>query len=78
MTRRWWKVGRLALGEEVHERGSVLRYERGWVVKMCVNGFGAVLTAIVALVFAVTKFHDGAWVVVVIVPLLVSSLLRHP
>jgi amino acid transporter len=80
MTRRWWKVGRLAPGKDLHERGSVLRYDRGWVVKMCVNGFGAVLTAIVALVFAVTKFHDGAWVVVVIVPLLVSlffAIHRH-
>src|SRR5262245_2075976 len=80
MTRRWWKVGHLAPGQELHERGSVLRYERGWVAKMCINGFGAVLTAIVAAVFAVTKFHDGAWVVVVIIPLLVSlffAIHRH-
>lgn len=80
MTRRWWKVGRLAPGQEIHERGSVLRYEPGWVAKMCINGFGAVLTAIVALVFAITKFHDGAWMVVVIIPLLVSfffAIHRH-
>jgi hypothetical protein len=31
-----------------------------------------VCTAIVMLVFAVTKFHDGAWVVLVIIPLLVG------
>jgi amino acid transporter len=75
MARRWWKVGRLRPGQEVRERGSVLRHERGWAVKMAVNGFGAAMTAGVALVFAVTKFHDGAWVVVVLIPALVSVFL---
>src|SRR5262245_29854844 len=36
MTRRWWKVGRLAPGQEIRERGSVLRYEPGWEAKMCI------------------------------------------
>ncbi|MGE0454657.1 MAG: APC family permease [Vicinamibacteria bacterium] len=72
MTRRWWKVGRLKPGEEARERGSVLRPERGWAVKMVVNGFGAVCTAIVAVVFAVTKFTEGAWVVILIIPALVA------
>ena len=40
---------------------------------MVINGFGAVLTAIVMLVFAVTKFQDGAWVVVILIPVLVLS-----
>ncbi|MGH7536522.1 MAG: amino acid permease, partial [Gemmatimonadales bacterium] len=75
MTRRWWKVGRLRPGEEVRERGSLLRYEKGWSLKMVVNGVGAVLTAVVALVFAVTKFHDGAWVVIILIPALVSVFL---
>ena len=30
---------------------------------MVINGVGAVCTAVVAMVFAVTKFRDGAWVV---------------
>jgi amino acid transporter len=80
MTRRWWKAGHLAPGEELRERGSVLRYQRGWVLKMGINGLGAVLTAIVALVFAVTKFHDGAWVVIIIIPTLVVfffAIHRH-
>jgi amino acid transporter len=80
MTRRWWKAGRLRPGEEARERGSVLRHDRGWFVKMLVNGFGSVLTAVVALVFAVTKFHDGAWVVIILIPGLVAVFLaihRH-
>ena len=45
------------------ERGSTLRYERSWRTKMLINGFGALCTTIVTLIFAVTKFRDGAWVV---------------
>lgn len=80
MTRRWWKSGRLAPGQELKERGSVLRYESGWAVKMVVNGFGAVLTAGVTLVFAVTKFSEGAWFVLVLIPALVAlffAIRRH-
>jgi amino acid transporter len=72
MALRWWKIGRLKPGEEKVERGSTLTYEKSWRTKMLINGFGAVCTAIVMLVFAVTKFHDGAWVVLVIIPLMVG------
>jgi hypothetical protein len=72
MAHRWWKIGRLAPGEEVRERGSVLRAEPGWKLKLVVNGFGAFCTAVVTLVFAATKFQDGAWIVVVLLPALVS------
>jgi amino acid transporter len=71
MAKRWWKSGHLAPGVEVKEPGSVLRYESGWRVKMAVNMVGAVCTAIVVLVFAVTKFKDGAWIVVLLTPALV-------
>ena len=80
MTRRWWKAGQLAPGREIREQGSVIRHDRGWAVKMAVNGFGAVLTAIVALVFAVTKFTEGAWFVLVLIPTLVAlffAINRH-
>ena len=71
MARRWWKVGHLAPGEEVVERGSTVRYERGWQGKMAINSFGAVCTFVVMLVFAVTKFESGAWIVLIILPVLV-------
>jgi len=72
MARRWRKVGRLAPGQEKQERGSTLRYEPGWRLKIAVNGFGALCTAVVTLVFAVTKFRDGAWIVVFLMPTLVA------
>jgi hypothetical protein len=39
---------------------------------MVINGFGAVCTAIVMVVFAVTKFTEGAWVVLILTPALVT------
>jgi hypothetical protein len=80
MAHRWWKIGHLAPGQEVQERGSTLRYTPGWTLKMVINGFGAVCTAVVAVVFAVTKFHDGAWIVLLLMPALVVLFLaihRH-
>jgi hypothetical protein len=72
MARRWWKVGHLAPDVVIQEPGSVLRYERGWQTKMVINGFGAVCTTLVMLVFAITKFHDGAWIILALLPVLVS------
>jgi amino acid transporter len=72
MALRWRKIGRLQEGEEVIEPGSVLRYDKNWRTKMVINGFGAVCTAIVMLIFAVTKFTAGAWIVLIIIPVLVG------
>ena len=80
MARRWWKIGRLAPGVEIGERGSTLQYEKNWQFKMLVNGFGGVCTAIVMCVFAITKFRDGAYLIIFLIPLLISlfSLIhRH-
>ncbi len=80
MARRWWKIGHLKPGEEIKEPGSVLRYEKSWRNRMVVNGFGSVCTALVAIVFAVTKFRDGAWIVLLLTPALVAiffTIHRH-
>jgi amino acid transporter len=71
MARRWFKCGRLGPSVEIKERGSTLRFDSAWRFKMIVNGLGAALTIIVSLVFAITKFVDGAWVVVILTPILV-------
>jgi len=80
MARRWWKIGHLKPGKEIKERGSTLRNEKRWEVKMVINGFGAICTLVVMLVFAITKFSDGAWVVLILIPLIVvgfSSIHMH-
>ena len=46
----------------------------GWVRGMVINGIGAFTTASVAVIFTITKFVDGAWMVVVVLPLFVLLL----
>ena len=80
MSHRWWKVGKLKPGEKTVERGSTLEEDKAWVFKMIVNGLGSFVTAIVMLVFAITKFKDGAWFIVILIPILImifSSIHRH-
>ena len=80
MAKRWWKIGHLKAGEKIVEPGSTLTYDKGWRVKMFINGFGALCTAVVTLVFAVTKFGEGAWIVLILTPLLVMiffTIHRH-
>ena len=51
----------------------------GWRRSAVINGVGAVVTAIVVTVIAISKFGQGAWIVLVIVPLMVLAMLfvRH-
>ncbi|HEY0379691.1 MAG TPA: APC family permease [Pyrinomonadaceae bacterium] len=51
-----------------------------WKKSIVINGLGAVATFVVLCVFIITKFLHGAWIVVVIIPLLVlmfRSIHRH-
>lgn len=80
MARRWWKAGRLKVGETIKERGSTLKFDSRWRLKSAVNGFGAAVTLIVMFVFAITKFEDGAWIVIIIIPAMVAvfaAIHRH-
>ncbi len=80
MARRWWKMGHVEPGTVIKERGSTLYYEKSWLLKMFINGFGAVCTAIVMCIFAITKFRDGAYVILLLIPTLIvffSFIHRH-
>jgi len=50
--------------------------ERGWKRRRIINGTAAVYTAIVVVIFAVVKFTEGAWLIVIIFPVLVFLLIR--
>ncbi len=50
--------------------------EAGWKAKTFINGSAALLSFAVVLIFAVTKFTEGAWAVVVLFPLLWLVLVR--
>ena len=57
-------------GMVVHWR-RLHTHERHWRRSLLINGVGAVATALVALVVASMKFLDGAWIVVMLIPMLV-------
>lgn len=48
----------------------------GWRWRATLNGFGATLTAIAALVTTAVKFTEGAWLIVIALPLLVLLMER--
>ena len=50
--------------------------EDGWRHGFAINLVGAIATGIVDVVIAVVKFRDGAWMILVAVPVLVAALLR--
>jgi hypothetical protein len=73
MARRWWRAGHVDPNEKTADaQAHELHYEKNWFIKMFSNGFGALCTAIVMFVFALTKFRDGAWIVLILTPILVA------
>jgi amino acid transporter len=62
------------------QAGMVVHHWRtkhpGWVKSLFFNGLGALTTAVVLSVIAATKFINGAWMVVVLIPLLVALFRR--
>ncbi|MGH9178857.1 MAG: APC family permease [Acidimicrobiales bacterium] len=54
--------------------------EPGWQRGVAINGVGAVATAVVLAIVAITKFAVGAWLPIVVVPVIISlfvSVKRH-
>lgn len=56
-------------------RRSLGKRERGWRHVLVISGVGAVATALVAVIFGVTKFSHGAWIVVLVIPLIILFFL---
>jgi amino acid transporter len=61
------------------QTGMVIHWRKerssGWAWRSLVNGFGAVLTGVVFIVVATEKFADGAWMVLLFIPLLIAMML---
>jgi amino acid transporter len=60
------------------QSGLVRRWRRlrnpGWRVSIAINSFGALVTGTVLVVVAVTKFALGAWMVLILIPVIVALL----
>ena len=50
--------------------------EENWRRRLAINGTASVLSFIVLVIIAVAKFKEGAWVILIILPLGVLALLR--
>ncbi len=60
--------------------GMVMRWRRikgkWWRLKAFINGFGTLTTAVVVLIIAFEKFKSGAWIVIIITPVLLMMFMR--
>jgi amino acid transporter len=59
MVRHWWRL-----------RGE----QRGWRWRAALNGAGAVATGVVAVIVGVAKFALGAWIILLLIPLLIGVM----
>ena len=66
------------------QAGMVRRWRRlrqpGWQRSALINGIGACTTGVVLVIVTITKFHRGAWIVIVAMPIIVLAFLathRH-
>jgi hypothetical protein len=64
LVKRW-----LRLRKQSHEAA------RRWKLRVTINSLGAVCTATVLAITVITKFEEGAWIVIVSIPLIVGLLL---
>ena len=76
MAKRWRRSGQLRAGEIIKTHGKDLTHDPKWLYKMLINGAGAVCAAVIALVFAITKFTSGAWFILILTPILVIIFVR--
>jgi amino acid transporter len=94
MVRHWMKAGRAlkaasaarddqtadAKAAAYHIKPSEAHQAKHWKKSIFVNGLGACATMVVTIVLVITKFIHGAWIVVVLIPLLVGlfrAIHRH-
>ena len=50
--------------------------DKGWRYKFVINGLSGAISLVVVIIFAIVKFTEGAWIVIVITPILVYTFLR--
>ena len=68
------------IGFTLSQAGLVVHWWRErpphWRRRASINGFGACVTAIATVVFLISKFTEGAWVVVIAIPAFIVLFLR--
>ncbi|MGE0227919.1 MAG: APC family permease [Dehalococcoidia bacterium] len=79
---RWQRARRTPPGQRIprYAAGNMLvttlEYDPRWPWKLAISMVGAVMAAVVTVIFAVAKFTEGAWIIIVVIPALVFLLSR--
>ena len=80
MVVHWWREGKTLQANRAIVKASsgepTAEKKSHWRKSLVINGIGAIATFVVLMVFILTKFLHGAWIVVVLIPLLVLMFLR--
>jgi amino acid transporter len=62
------------------QAGMVVHWRRerseGWRLKMLLNGAGAAATAVTFVIVGAFKFFDGAWIALILIPIMVALFLQ--
>lgn len=80
MLRLWNRVARLQPDEELNTGLTTLHYERNVAMKRLPSAIGAVATGLVLTILIVTKFFEGAWLILLAIGLIVllfRGIKRH-
>lgn len=82
MVVHWRRVKNVPPGERIprYAAGNMLvttlEYDRRWPWKLAICAVGTAMAAVVTVIFAVAKFTEGAWIIIVVIPLMVFLLSR--
>jgi len=82
MAVHWRRTGRLDPGERSPRYApdgqlvTTLHHDRNWHWKLALSAIGAVVTGLITCIFAVAKFTQGAWVIVIVIPMLLAVFFR--
>ncbi len=67
------RIAHLKKGETLKTKVTEIHYERFVRWKQALNVIGALATFIVFLILAITKFIEGAWIVLILIPLMIVT-----
>ncbi|MBN1303476.1 MAG: APC family permease [Anaerolineales bacterium] len=80
MFRLMGRIAHLKPGQSIRTLVTNIHYERGARWKQALNAVGSIVTFIVFIILMSTKFLEGAWIVIAIIPVLVYmfySIRKH-
>lgn len=74
------RIAHLKPGQTIKTMVTTIHYESNSGAKRLMNAIGAIVTFLVFIILLMTKFMDGAWIVAILIPFLVTifySIRRH-